>query len=52
MERLDLEDVFNEAGYPRYTFVKPKEYPYLRSSLNQKGSMSLSQDHRGREKLR
>lgn len=37
METLDLEDVFNEAGYPRFTFVKPKEYPYLKSSFKSEG---------------
>ena len=37
MVKLDLEDVFNEAGYPRHTFVKPKEYPYLRSSFKSEG---------------
>lgn len=37
METLNLEDVFNEAGYPQYTFVKPKEYPYLKSSFKSEG---------------
>ncbi|GAA3553261.1 TIR domain-containing protein [Marinobacter xestospongiae] len=37
MEKLELEDVFNEAGYPRHTFVKPKEYPYLKSSFKAEG---------------
>ncbi|WP_444886695.1 TIR domain-containing protein [Microbulbifer sp. JMSA008] len=37
MSRLELEDVFNEAGYPHHTFVKPKEYPYLRSSFKSIG---------------
>ncbi len=37
MSKLELEDVFNEAGYPKYTFVKPKEYPYLKSSFKSEG---------------
>lgn len=37
MKKLELEDVFNEAGYPRHTFVRPKEYPYLKSSFKSDG---------------
>ena len=34
---LDLESVFNEAAFPEYTYVDPKEYPFIKSALRAKG---------------
>src|SRR5574343_947976 len=34
---LDLEAVFNEAAFPEYTYVAPKEYPFIKSALHAKG---------------
>lgn len=34
---LELEAVFNEAAYPEYTYVNPKEYPFIKSALRAKG---------------
>lgn len=34
---LDLEAVFNEAAFPEYTYVNPKEYPFIKSALRAKG---------------
>lgn len=34
---LELEAVFNEAAFPEYTYVDPKEYPYIKSALRAKG---------------
>jgi hypothetical protein len=34
---LDLEAVFNEAAFPEYTYVDPKEYPFIKSALRAKG---------------
>ncbi|MCC0179087.1 TIR domain-containing protein [Waterburya agarophytonicola K14] len=37
MNVVELEDVFNEAAFPEYTFVEPKEYRYIISSVKSKG---------------
>ena len=34
---LDVEAVFNEAAYPEYTYVDPKEYPFIKSAFRAKG---------------
>ena len=34
---LELEAVFNEAAFPEYTYVDPKEYPFIKSALRAKG---------------
>lgn len=34
---LSLEAVFNEAAYPEYTYVDPKEYPFIKSALRAMG---------------
>lgn len=34
---LELEVVFNEAAFPEYTYVDPKEYPFIKSALRAKG---------------
>jgi ABC-type cobalamin/Fe3+-siderophores transport system ATPase subunit len=34
---LNLEAVFNEAAFPEYTYVNPKEYPFIKSALRAKG---------------
>lgn len=35
--RYALEAVFNEATFPEVTFVRPKEYPHIRSAFRSKG---------------
>lgn len=37
MKKLYLEEVFNEACFPKHTFVRPKEYTHLKSSFRSKG---------------
>ncbi len=34
---LELEAVFNEAAFPEFTYVNPKEYPFIKSALRAKG---------------
>lgn len=34
---LELEAVFNEAAFPEYTYVDPKEYLFIKSALRAKG---------------
>jgi len=37
MEDFILESVFNEARYPEVTFVRPKEFPHIRSAFRAEG---------------
>lgn len=37
MHVKELEQVFNEAMYPEYTYVDPREYPYIKSAIRAKG---------------
>jgi len=37
MKIYQLEEVFNEAAYPKVTFVQPKEYPHIYSSFKAEG---------------
>ena len=37
MKTYQLEEVFNEAAYPKITFVRPKEYPHILSSFKTEG---------------
>ncbi|TDX01464.1 TIR domain-containing protein [Dinghuibacter silviterrae] len=34
---MELEDVFNEAAFPKNTFIEIKEYPYIKSAIRAKG---------------
>ena len=37
MPMYQLEQVFNEASYPKITFVEPREYTYIRSAFKAEG---------------